>query len=241
MRIFTFLLFLSVILLFPSISSGFSCAPKGTPCEAYGDASAVFIGQVVKSEFSGSGSVWNAKFQIKVEETFIGELEEVVEANASSGFGGYPFHDGKRYLIYAYPKQKEGEKVKSFYASYCTRTAPLEEAEEDLNFLRKQRKEMNGGRIYGKVLKAYDVNYNLPKELWYQPMPDLKIEITGKAKKYNLVTDKNGWFELEGLVSGEYVIGVFLPKKKYYVVGGVSRKVYINNNGCATKTFYVEK
>jgi hypothetical protein len=81
-----------------------------------------------------------------------------VEVASSHDFCGYEFKEGKRYLIYAY-----GEAKDPYSVTYCSRTQPIENAEEDLRFLRVERLKLNA-RISLNLIPDAQSYYSLPKE-----------------------------------------------------------------------------
>ena len=203
-------------------------------CEATANATAVFIGEV--EDFKGTSS--GGTYQIKVEKVFAGSVAETVEAYSSISFCGYGFIPGEKYFIYAYSDPKKGE-VKNFIATYCNRILPISEAKDDVDFFQSQRAKMNGSRIYGTIAKDKSTDSSLPKEKRLPPMADVKIEVEGQGQIYKLVTDKNGWFEIEDLKPGEYIVRLLLSKK-LRAAGGNERKVFLNEQSCSKENFFVD-
>jgi hypothetical protein len=118
-----------------------SCLMNSPPCEAYGRASAVFVGRVVdaaqrnESVRDGIKIVYDVgTIRFSVQEAFRGVDSKEVEIHSGTGGGdcGYWFRRGEVYLIYAYQSFED----KKLYTNICTRTRPVSEASEDLEFLR---------------------------------------------------------------------------------------------------------
>jgi hypothetical protein len=231
----TLLLILGVITLLyldrPTMAC--SCAPKGSPCEAYSSATAIFIGLVTSSKITTHDRSRSGLYQIKVEEVFLGTLADNIEAASSDMLCGYEFKDGKRYLIYTHGGQQG-----TYFVTYCSRTRPIEEAEEDLNFLRVERFKMSGGRIYGSVLWDYSTDNSLPKDQRHPPLAGIKVVIEGEGDRLELIADEKGWYEVQNVKPGRYSIEVSLPPGAYGN-GGKSRKRRVNDRGCAKGVFYV--
>lgn len=104
-----------------------TCVPNPPPREALEQADAVFVGEVVGIEELG-GEFPLRRVTLRVERPFKGVFVETVAVLTAQGeIGcGFPFERGLRYLVYAY--QDGG----ALHASFCSRTARLEDAEADL-------------------------------------------------------------------------------------------------------------
>ena len=127
-----------VFLIVPAEINACSCAGSGSPCEAYGEASAVFTGIVtggslIKIKDRGD-EYQQLKLSFSIEENFRGVEGSVTEVITGLGYAdcGFGFERGGRYLVYAYRSQED----KKLYTSICTRTRSLPEAGEDLKYLR---------------------------------------------------------------------------------------------------------
>src|SRR5262245_58783404 len=115
------------------------CRPGGEPmCQEYWRTDVVFAGTVAGISKITIGEVEHqidqrlARFEVA--ETFRGE--PLAKAEIITGWGGndcgYRFNDGETYLVYA----RRGEQDRRLYTSVCTRTPPLSQAMEDLNYIR---------------------------------------------------------------------------------------------------------
>jgi hypothetical protein len=105
-----------------------------TPSEGFTSSSAVFTGEVTKIEKNKSTPFRGLEVTLKVKKLWKGEPEETVKVHTagSSAACGYPFQLGKTYLVYAVSDEADPMRV-----SLCSRTALLDEAKEDLNYLGK--------------------------------------------------------------------------------------------------------
>ncbi|MCE5170441.1 hypothetical protein LQV63_14085 [Paenibacillus profundus] len=125
--------------LFAAPVSACSCAASPSIEDAKRDAAAVFAGKVThvsrswtKMTFSTADPV-KVSFQVKrVWKGNVPSNAKVVTA-LSSASCGYEFEPGKEYLVYAY--HSDGK----YMTHLCTRTAPLEDAAEDIQVLGKGR------------------------------------------------------------------------------------------------------
>ena len=134
----------------------------------------------------------------------------VAQAEVGTGMGGgdcgYGFRIGETYLVYAH-RNKEDAKLTT---SYCTRTRPLAEATEDLNYIRNLSSAPPGGVIYGKVHK---VNYSAKEgEDSRMPVSDAELSIEGGSSRLTTRTDMQGGYRVTGLPQGKYKVTLKFPK-----------------------------
>ncbi|MDA1348224.1 MAG: hypothetical protein O3A47_05065 [Chloroflexi bacterium] len=96
---------------------------------------------------ANDGLFW--KITLSVSETWTGpEVREIAIVTASDGARcGYPFDVGGEYLVYAHGYRTEDERLPA--TGLCTRTRLLEEAEADLEDLR--RGTLVGGILWGRL------------------------------------------------------------------------------------------
>ncbi|CAA9437452.1 MAG: hypothetical protein AVDCRST_MAG03-3714 [uncultured Rubrobacteraceae bacterium] len=155
------LLTLTLVALLPDCASACSCAAlPGTPQERAGKAlsgsTAVFSGEVVEFEkpppattmiegtmmsMMGGGGP-EATATLRVSEVWKGPRQQTmtVTTEADSGVGcGYPFEDGREYLVYATGDERS--------VSLCSETKPLSEARADLGALGDGASPEDGGAL----------------------------------------------------------------------------------------------
>ena len=188
-----------------------SCAGEGKPCEAYGDAHAVFVGTVT---FSSTSKVkeYDAEFERRVVRLHVDrplKNVDVSDVEITTGLGdadcGFGFRLGGQYLVYAYSDDK-----KTLSTSICTRTRPLSQATADLDFIRGLSNAAPGGTIFGQVgfrrwnreIREYD--YPWP------PVKDAKLLFTG-PKQFDGKTDADGKYSISGIPPGKYKVRIELP------------------------------
>ncbi len=108
-----------------------SCMVPPPAEEALKEADAVFVGQVLGGEAKDRMTL---EVRLAVERRWKGaESEEITVRTATSGAAcGFSFTEGERYLVYGY----EHEGV--LQVSLCSRTAPLDRAEEDIEALDRE-------------------------------------------------------------------------------------------------------
>lgn len=124
---------LSIGFLDPETSHACSCVPPPPPKEAMESSSAVFSGKVrsIDEPKIVRSSIDPVTVTMEVKEVWKGDAEDVVKLKTalSTASCGYHFEVGAEYIVYAYGEDGE------YHTGLCTRTAPLSNAEEDLQAL----------------------------------------------------------------------------------------------------------
>ncbi len=119
-----------------TVSYACSCLPPPPPKESLEASSAVFSGKVLKIEDAGE---FERAVTLEVKGIWKGVAGKTVTIRTASNGAicGYSFVKGKSYLVYAREiKRGEGEEAeKLLMTGLCSRTTPLEAAEEDLKEL----------------------------------------------------------------------------------------------------------
>lgn len=121
-----------------------SCIMPGTVAEEVERADAVFLGTVDAVGANAYGKyVYNLAIEyvyeplivtFVVQEYWKGVFSEplVIQTGQGDGDCGYPFEEGKEYLVYAYADEND-----DLHANICSRTALVSDAEKDLATLGK--------------------------------------------------------------------------------------------------------
>ena len=122
-----------VLAVFAPSATACSCVAPGPPQQEMEAADAVFTARVVSAEAAeqrtGDFRLQRMKVALELDRVWKGcaEGDEVVLwTGLGGGDCGYGFEAGKRYLIYAY-ETDDG----ALTTSICSRTRPLERAQED--------------------------------------------------------------------------------------------------------------
>jgi hypothetical protein len=231
-----------LLLCAPPAALACSCM-KGEPtCEAFGSAQAVFIGKVVgakeqrqeKNEDGTTTTFQVGEIYFNVEQSFLGVKGTRVVIHSGTGGGdcGYWFLKGKRYLVYA-----NGKSMETLETNICMRTRPLENADEDLSFLRTMPRKGAGVRIYGTVTIALKD----PKSADWRtstPLSGITVKIAGN-RTFDAVTDAEGRYELSGLQAGKYKVYAEVPDF-YYRGAYWVREIEIADRGCSQENFIAE-
>ncbi len=217
-----------------------SCDFRGSTCETFGTAPALFVGKVVgaahqrtEPDEDGTTTTYDIReIYFAVEEAFSGlrgQKRLTIRSGNGDGDCGYWFRRGESYLVYAYGNEKKG-----FGTNICTGTSPVSDAIDDLNFLRRLPSKGSGVSINGRVAETpqSDDEDRKPK-----PLARITITITHKdGKQTELLTNDNGSYEISGLKAGEYEVRAGLPD--YYYKDDYSvHKLKVLDRGCARADF----
>jgi hypothetical protein len=230
-----------LLLLAPSRADACTCAGPVQPCEAYGQASAVFVGTVTgvkqrerKAAAGGEYEFASLTVKFSVEQAFAGVSGSEVEVSTGRGGGdcGYHFRRGVSYLVYA-SRAPNNERL---FTSICSRTAPALAAAEDLAYLRGLSKLPPGVQISGRV-ERYGEAPAKGGARRVEGMAGVAVVVEGEGEPRELRTDAEGNYSVTGLRPGGYKVSVRLPGDLFS--HHPERRVQINDRGCATAVFYV--
>jgi hypothetical protein len=171
------------------------------PCQAAWAADAVFSG-TVRSIDMGPNRETVVRFDI--EQPFLnvpsGPVEIVNDESCN-----YRFTPGTKYVVYA-RRNDDGRLT----TDKCSRTKPLTEAGEDLKYLSALPAAGTGARVVGRVNEwvhhpADDHGVD------YGPLENMTVSIHGAGLSRDVVTDRNGEYELRGVPLGPVSISVVTP------------------------------
>ncbi len=232
---------LAVILValgFPRAAAACSCLPSGPPCQTFFQADAVFIGtvrEIAPIEGSGHHPQWpNLRVRLVVDRSLRGVEGKTVElmTQPSGGLCGYPFRVGEKYVVYAYRHKKDDA---GLWASRCSRTQPISEADEDLRYFENLPAAGSGARLYGTVNNGARLLSKDP--LIYEPVESVKILLQGSAGLFSTVSDDEGEYAMGGLPSGEYELKAIPPAP--FSQRHLERKIQLRDPGCIQADFFV--
>jgi hypothetical protein len=251
--IFSLPLLLAVFIISPTTATACSCANEPPPCEAFTEATAIFVGKVIGAaqqnevvNKNGSKTIYDVgSIRFAVQEAFVGikGTEATIQSGTGGGDCGYWFRRGETYLIYAY-----GE-LDNLSTNICTRTRLITVAEEDLIFLRSLPSRGVGGTLYGLVKQyAGDLEHG-PSNL-VGPMAGIKVIIESENNRFEVITDNEGKYRLPGLPPGSYDVRIELhqnlaARSEYDAVdrfGSYSghKKIKVYDRGCTQNNFTVQ-
>ena len=226
-----------IALLALSAGNGFACSCAGVqaPCQAYGEASAVFVGTVIDSRII---AIKKSKYEeqmravrLSIDSPFRGVEGAEVEVLTGSGGGdcGFSFVQAQQYLVYAYEHQG------ILSTGICTRTRSISKAEEDLVYIRGLARAKPGAVISGEVVRFRRSGKG---NVANRPLTGITITIEGQAKR-EIKTDTKGQYRVEGLPAGKYVVKVALPEG-LGTKGSSEQRVEVTDRGCSVVSFWLE-
>ena len=232
---------LFVLLIFSEQALACSCMGPGQPCQAFGGASAVFVGTTMgmttkqtksknRDEFEWTPNV----FKFTVVQSFLGVEGTEVEVSTGRGGGdcGYNFVRGETYVVYAYG----GGEGKPLTTGICTRTRPHAAAAEDLEYLRGLSSRGAGVSISVAVTRYLQrVKEGDSKLVGGMASAPLVVEGGGERKEYK--TDSEGRLQLTGLKPGTYKFKLLLPEA--LTTYRAEQEVTVADRGCASVGYTV--
>lgn len=198
---------------------GCSCLPERPPCEAFWQAKAVFEGEVAAVAFldqkgeettgrHGEGAPQYVRARFVVRTAYRGVEGDEVDVYTGLGGGdcGYGFEKGARYLVYAHAS-RDGTNLST---GICSRTRPIEEAAEDLAYI-KSASSARGGRIFGSIREyGYDTSDRYAPVL-REALAGVTVVATLGDRRVSATSNGEGAFEIQGLETGTYSVTFVLP------------------------------
>lgn len=173
-----------------------SCAMPPPPCQAFWQTETIFTGEVTELK-SALGHSTVATFAVKKQlRGTLGTGVKTVTVS-SGGMCGALFTQGQSYVVYA-----DG-KPGSLSASLCSRTRPLSEAREDLEYAAALPK-----RTLAVVEGEVSIEDDGGDESRLHKRPGVEVRAQGTA--FAARTDRQGHYRLE-LPPGEYKLEVVDP------------------------------
>ncbi|HEV2883743.1 MAG TPA: carboxypeptidase regulatory-like domain-containing protein, partial [Pyrinomonadaceae bacterium] len=173
-------------------------------------------------------------FTFSVEQSFLGLQTREVEVSTGMGGGdcGYAFKVGSRYVVYAY----QFSKANRLTTSICSRTKLLDEASEDLEFLRSLGSQSPGVTVYGEVKRSRQV-VATGDSIAVGPLENIGLVVEGENERRETRTDKEGRYSLTGLRPGKFKVTVALPDELF--THNSEREITVADKGCAGVSFPV--
>ena len=179
------------------------CPYAEPPCQAYWEASVVFVGTVRKIADTETAR----RLTFNVEQAERGVTTPTIDVNASpvSPFCKSIFEVGQRYVVYAYR-----EPGKTPFIGSCGRTRHVRDASEDLAYFREMKGPSSGAHIVGSVRhREPDLSASGPRDVG--PLAGFPIHLQGPATRRTMSTDADGRYDFGGLRPGEYTLSVETP------------------------------
>jgi hypothetical protein len=197
-----------------------SCGPSGPPCQNAFQVDAVFAGTVRNISAlpedgpplrPGEARIPRA---VRVEFASVagfrgiqGSMVSVVTAGSGPACG-YEFKQGERYLVYATRDRASGTDL---VTSICSRTRPLSDASDDLQFLGTLPAPGNARpRVYGTITHwERDLATGQPRE--HGPVPDVLVTVHSLSTAFDAWTDARGRYEMT-VPLGKYEVTAVPPR-----------------------------
>ena len=223
------------LFVFATQATACTCGGAGAPCQAYWDASTVFVGTVT---FSTTTKVKEYGYEVSKRLVRLHVDRPLRNMDAAdveivTGLGdsdcGFGFRLGGQYLVYAYPNND-----KTLETSICTRTRPLSEATADLAYIRGLSKAAPGGTISGQVGFQHAGVYGETS----RPVANVRILFEGANKNLETKTNAAGKYSISGLPPGTYKVKIDPPDG--LSIYDAEREVEVHDRGCAQAFFSVE-
>lgn len=205
-----------VVLLFVAVEIQASCplVVQHPPCAEFWRADAVFIATATEVQtkpqgFSGAAAI---TARLSIEESFkgIAEKEIMLEPDGCD----YQFTQGEKYLVYAH---RRPENKKLIVKIGRTRTKPLAEAAEDLNYIRSLLRGEPQAQIVGRIgqhtaeIKESGRRFDSNTHFFGAPLAGIKVFAKGAEQTYETFSDAKGEYAFFGLPAGEYEIRADYP------------------------------
>ena len=243
-RLFSFVS--SVLVLFLASLQVWASCPgiyQHPPCAEYWRADAVFIATAIKVEHKQMPAdlLYYPKSMVvtlAVDESFRGIEEKQVVLDLNDC--GYQFKQGEKYLVYAH-RRRDNSKLD--VRTGGSRTQPLAEAAEDLEYIRSVLRGEKQPVIVGTVgqttadirssSNSTRINYsNLLGPIFYgNPAPGVKVFAVGKEQTYETIADDKGVYRFFDLPAGEYKLSPDFPP--YFALRDAENTAKTTNQGCA--------
>jgi hypothetical protein len=208
-----FILALTLAQLLTGSVHACSCAREALQCQAYWGTAAVFVGRVISLSptYEEEERAFNFElkknsrvFRFAVEQGFRGVSGAEVEVRTNIGGGscGYYFSPGKRYLVYAGFDSQTGE----YWTSICSRTRPLEKAQDDLAYILGQADKKAKNGISGTVvMRAVNfVGRHYSSDLG--PVAGVTVAAQSGQHLFKATTNADGKYEFRNLPRGRYQV-----------------------------------
>lgn len=213
-----------------------TCGPSAWApvCEVFHQTPAIFSGTVISTGTGRAGRL----YLVRVDEAFRGLPEKtraVIIYPESGGGSGNEITPGAAYLFRATPLPRpdtwpgRGE-LPVYAAGSCSGTDRIENAAEDLEWLRVRAQGLPETRVFGSVVQ----NFKPSLPLLVQPtvlLAAAHVTLRGPGGTYRAVSARDGRYSLRGVPPGEYEIGA--ERRPWWPPPAV--RVKIDPGGCAMR------
>ena len=186
------------------------CGFRTSPCMAYAEAEAVFVGRVTKIspqtiEIWQRARDYDQIAHVAIEKSYKGLKRSTLVLHQLGRKNAPKFISGERYLFYA----SFDRATKKWEVKHCGRTHMARYLRNDLRYLEGLPASLNTTRIAGEVTR-YEADKEEPQSRT-QKIAGVRIRIKGEGKEYEAVTDANGVYEFLGIPAGKYLMEPVIP------------------------------
>jgi hypothetical protein len=204
----------TVLLLFSatvSLAQVSECDLNASPCEAYAEADAVFMAKVVQIS-PQTIRMWqrdkdyDQTANLVVEKVYKGPKRSRLVLHQLGRKNAPKFILNSRYLFYA----NFDRTTRKWEVRFCGRTRMANYVQDDLHYLDALPASLNKTRIAGEVTR-YDRDEDNPQGQTHR-LSGVSIKIKGEGKEYEVVTNKQGVYELRDVPAGKYRIEPVIPQ-----------------------------
>jgi hypothetical protein len=204
--------FVLLLLLIPARAQRLQCARGTTPCEAYANADAVFVGSVtsitpesVSMEQALSGG-YDQTARVAVERVYKGKARQSIILRQLGRRATYKFISGSRYLIYAHYVPR----LRIWEVRNCGRTIMAEHAHDDLRYLGGLPSIAGRTRIAGRILR-FDSDGRHAENTTIEALSGVRLHIGGAGGEFEALTDAAGLYEVFDAPPGAYYLRLRIP------------------------------
>jgi len=200
----------------------------GPACQEFWRADAIFIGVATQVVHTPNSTELMIGPYLKSRVTF--SLEEKIKGVDGTGiildldYCGHNFKEGERYLVYAYRNPNDN---RLDVRAGSTRTRPVSEAKEDLEYIRGLSAGEDGSKIFGTVVQStLDIRKS---EYATEPIQGIKVSLEGNNQQSDVLTDREGKYQFTNLSPGTYRIRAEIPAN---LLHDAPESVKVTGHGC---------
>lgn len=216
------------------------------PCGVFWGHDTVFIGKVEKISIERNRLI--AHFSVEKAIRGVSETTIDVETSPSTASCGYPFKEGETYFAYL----RRGQDGR-YSEMLCGATIPLARAERDLEYLKAVELGEKGGRVFGYVSRKIQAS---PKDRMSNVgLEGIRIRLESVKvrgdvpkgtpkyvkRKYETLTNTDGYYILYGIPDGSYQITADIPPPLRRIVSSNLYPAYVdlaeNGRRCGGASF----